>query len=378
MATSKGPDPSGLEAPARLAQRAADMRDGATWTPLQQLKNDLIYAAVWVALGVILRLPRQVVAGLCRALGAIAYRVLRRERAIAAARLAAGLGARASGAPTHVEEARESGAPTHVEEARESESGAPTDAARAPDAVRRVRAAFLTLAATLADTLALFDPRERAGRTLTIDPASREVFRAALAEGRGVVFVSAHLGSWERMAALLVEEGFPVATVARESYDPRLTRLYERIRAPRGVRSIYRGRPGATAAIVRELRAGRAVGFLIDLPARVQSEQIHLFGALTSLPVGAARIALARRAAVVVGTPVQKGPPPEVLIERVPLDDLSANPDGQRALMTRLAKALELRIAAWPEAWLGLYAPGRAADQARLPHRRLRRTRDPR
>jgi KDO2-lipid IV(A) lauroyltransferase len=342
MATSREPDPGLLEAPARLSRRAADVREGASWTLLQRLKNALIYAAVWVALGVILRLPQRVVAGLCRALGAIAYRLLRRERAFAEARLAVGRGARERGAPS------------------------------------RAKAAFLTAAATLADTLALFDPHERAGRSLTLDADSREVFRAALAEGRGVVFVSAHLGSWERMAALLVEEGFPVATVARESYDPRFTRLYDRLRAPRGVRSIYRGRPGAALAIVRELRAGRAVGFLIDLPARVQSEPTRLFGALASLPVGAARIALARRPAVVVGTPMRNGSLPEVRIERVPFDDLAANPDGQRALMTRLARAIELRIEAWPEAWLGLYAPGGVEDQASLPQRRLRRTLDPR
>ncbi|MFX8535407.1 hypothetical protein ABTM11_20295, partial [Acinetobacter baumannii] len=90
------------------------------------------------------------------------------------------------------------------------------------------------------------------------------VFREALRGGRGVVFITAHLGPWERMAAVLVEAGFPVATVARESYDPRYTALYERLRAPRGVRSIYRGAPGAGRAIARELARGGAVGFLVD------------------------------------------------------------------------------------------------------------------
>jgi len=101
-----------------------------------------------------------------------------------------------------------------------------------------------------------------------------------------VVYVSAHLGSWERMAALLVDEGFPVATVARESYDPRLTLLYERLRAPAGSAPSYRGRPGAVTAIVRELREGRAVGFLIDLPARVRSLREPLFGRPTDGPGG--------------------------------------------------------------------------------------------
>jgi KDO2-lipid IV(A) lauroyltransferase len=278
---------------------------------------------VRAALAVTARLPHAIVAAICRALGAIAYLILPRERALCRARLSAGIGA------------------------------------AVPEA--RVRAAFRRAGAILADTLALLEPRERAGRTLRLDPEGRDAFRAALDRGRGVVFVCAHLGPWERLAALLAEEGFPVATVARESYDPRLTRLYERLRAPRGVRSIYRGSPRAARAILAELRAGRAVGFLIDLPSRVPSARAPLFGADADLPVGAARIALARRAAVVVGTCAPGG---YVRIAAVDTTDLGRGPAGEAALQARLASALTARIAADPEAWLGLYAPPHAPASA--------------
>ena len=299
----------------------ADVREGGTWTPRQRLKNDVLHALVRAALAAVRRAPRGVVAALCRALGVVAWALLGRERGLVRARLEAGLGRAIAG--------------------------------------RRVRAVFLAAGDVLADTLALLDPRERAGRTMTMDAASHAVFRDALAEGRGVVYVAAHLGPWERMAALLVEEGFPVATVARESYDPRLTAIYERLRAPRGVRSIYRGRPGAATAIVRELRAGRAVGFLIDLPSRVRSIRVPLFGVEQSVAVGAARIALARGVAIVVGTPVTSGSggPLQLLVERVITHDLSPGAPGEATLTLRLARALEARIAARPEAWLGLFAP---------------------
>lgn len=301
---------------ARLAPDPRDRRLGGRWTRGQRLKNDLLHAVVRVALAVVARLPRAAVAGFCRGLGVLAYLVLSRERARCRARLAAGVGA------------------------------------AVPEA--RVRAAFVRAGESLADTLALLDPRERAGRSLHLDPDGRAAFRAALDRGRGVVFVSAHLGPWERLAALLAEEGFPVATVARESYDPRLTRLYERLRAPRGVRSIYRGSPGAARAILAELRAGRAVGFLVDLPSRVPSTRAPLFGAPADLPVGAARIALARRAAVVVGT---CAPGAAVRITPIETADLARGPAGEGALQARLAGELSARIATDPEAWLGLFAP---------------------
>jgi len=287
------------------------------WSTRQRLKNDAIYALVVGAVAVVTRLPRGAVAILCRALAFLAWAALPRERAHCRRRLEAGLGRPAPGA--------------------------------------QVRAAFRAAGDTLADTVALLDPEERAGRTLAIDPEGAAAFRAALEEGRGVVFVSAHLGSWERLAAAFAVDGFPVATVARESYDPRLTALYDRLRAPRGVRAIYRGRPGAAVAIVRELRAGRAVGFLVDLPARVPSLPVRLFGAEADLPVGAARIALARRAAVLVGTACEG----IVRVRRIETADLVPGPEGESRLMARLAAELEARIAIRPEAWLGLFAPPR-------------------
>jgi KDO2-lipid IV(A) lauroyltransferase len=307
--------------PAGTAPGRRDVRLGAAWTRRQRLKNDVIHAVIQAALAVIARLPRRAVALLCRALAAGAWAALGRERARVRSRLGAGL-------------------------------GAPVPAAR-------VRAAFAAAGDTLADTLALLDPRERAARTLALEPGDAAVFRDALAAGRGVVFISAHLGPWERLAALMVEEGFPVATVARESYDPRLTRLYDRLRGPRGVRSFYRGRPGAVVAILRELRAGRAVGFLVDLPARVPSLRAPLFGVETDIPSGAARIALARRAEVLVGT---CAPGRRVRITRVEAADLEPGRAGEQALVARIAAALSARIGALPDAWLGLFAPPRRAD----------------
>lgn len=310
-------------ATAATVAEAADLRLGATWTRRQRLKNDLIHFSARIALGICAVLPRRVVAWTCAALGLLAWIILPRERALVRSRLEAGLGT--------------------------------------PVASARVRAVFLRAGAILADTLLLLDPRERAGSRLAMEPSARAAFRDALAEGRGVVFVCAHLGPWERLAALLVEEGFPVATVARESYDPRFTALYERIRAPRGVRSIYRGGAGAARAIVRELAQGGAVGFLIDIPARVPCVRAELFGAAADIPVGAARIALSRRAEVVVGTCA----PGDVLrITRVETADLSRGREGEEILVGRLTAELGARIGADPEAWLGLFAPSRRAAGA--------------
>jgi hypothetical protein len=100
------------------------------------------------------------------------------------------------------------------------------------------------------------------------------------------------------------------------------------------------------------------VGFLVDLPARVPCVRARLFGVEADLPVGAARIALARRAAVLVGTvhPGEAGGG-VIRIARVDMADLAPGPQGEGVLMERLAAELDARIAVRPEAWLGLFAP---------------------
>lgn len=313
-----------------------DLREGGAWTRAQRLKNDLIYVVVCAAVFVASHLPRSVVRAACRALGLVGFLVLGRLRAVARARLEVGLG-------------------------------------KPPG--RLVARVFVTTAGFVADTLELLRPSERAGSKLVIDEASRRVFADALAEGRGVVFVAAHLGPWERMAALLAEQGFPVTTVARESYDPRLTELYERIRRPRGVRSLYRGRPGLVMSIARELAAGRAVGLLVDLPTRVPSIVCRFFGDDALVPIGPARLALARRAAVVVGTCAPPGADfaggdgrsPSVRITRISTEDLQKNEEAERILVSRITEEVSRRVAAWPEAWFGVFVPPR-----------LRRAYDPR
>jgi KDO2-lipid IV(A) lauroyltransferase len=306
---------------AGAARPLADLREGGTWSRRQRWKNDVIWAVASGALRLAQRLPARALRTLCVAAGFAAWASSARLRRRVRASLADGL----SRAPTR----------------------------------RQVRAVFARAGETLADTLALLDAAEPAGRTLRLDEESRRVFATALAEGRGVVFVTAHLGPWERMAAVLAAEGFPVAAVARQSYDPRFTALYERLRAPRGVKSIYRG-VHAARRVVRELRRGGAVGFLVDLPGRSPSREATLFGRPRALSTGPASLAAATGAAVVVGTP-QRGGDGALAVQVRRLEVTGAS-DVHELLAVELGR----RIAAEPESWLGHF-------HAELRHREDRR-----
>lgn len=214
------------------------------------------------------------------------------------------------------------------------------------------RATFCSLGRNLTDTLALLDAAEDPARSLSVSASSERVLSEALGERRGVIYATCHLGPWERMAALLAERGFPITTLARESYDPRFDALiYERLRARRDVRVIYRGQPNAPVAIVRALRRGRVLGMLLDMPGRIATQQVTWLGLPSRMPVGAARLALRLRCPVVVGTPAPSSTGLEIRITKLPTDDLTSGERGESELSQRIADALSERIRLLPTHW---------------------------
>lgn len=281
---------------------AHDVREGGRWSLGQRLKNAVLHAVATGAIAVASRLPLRVARRLGQGVGLVAWLCAPRLRRLAETNVALAL---------------------------------PDVEPRA--FVRRVYHRLGTHLGEAAGSIGLArDP-------LPFCPGSREVLEAAIAEGRGVVFASAHLGPWEHVAASLVQHGVPLTVVAREPYDPRFRSVYARLR--RGVRTVYRGAEGAGVALVRVLRKGGVLGIPMDLASRVPSVVVPFLGRDARTAVGPARLAIRTGAAVVVGTATPEG----LFFTRV-----EPSPD-ETALTARINEALGERIRAWPEAWLWMH-----------------------
>ena len=190
---------------------------------------------------------------------------------------------------------------------------------------------------------------------------SRQAFDHALEKNRGVIFVTGHIGNWELLAHALSQMGYPVSTVAKESYDPRFTRQIDRFRQRSGVQVIYRGRPGAPAAMLRALKEGRAIGFLIDQDTRVPSAFVPFFGRPASTPVGPAELAVRTGAAVVVGT-IHRTPRGTHVIDIEPCP-IPSNVKQATAMMTA---RLEERIRRHPTQWVWFHQRWRTRPSKRV------------
>ncbi len=90
----------------------------------------------------------------------------------------------------------------------------------------------------------------------------KENYIKALQKGRGIIVITGHCGNWELLALAASCRLTPISVVARPINNPYLNRFVERIRTRYGNRVIYKG--GALREILRELKAGRPVGILMD------------------------------------------------------------------------------------------------------------------
>jgi KDO2-lipid IV(A) lauroyltransferase len=310
------------------APAPADVREGGRWTLTQRAKNGALWLLASAAVGTLGRLSPRILRRAGVAVGRLAYLVLPSARRLAERNVALAL-------------------PELDRDARRA----------------LVARTYRTLGGYLGEAISMLDAR-RPVTSLPFALDAREVLDAAIAEGRGVLFASAHLGPWERVAATLVQYELPFTAVAREAYDPRLTRLYERLRGGRGLPTIYRGAPGAGAALLRTLRRGRVLGIPMDLASRVPSIEVPFLGHAARTPVGPARLALRTGAAVVVGVPAPaargRGEESadgdlELAVTRIPTGDLEATADGERILTTRINDAISSRIRAMPEGWVWMH-----------------------
>lgn len=118
-----------------------------------------------------------------------------------------------------------------------------------------------------------------------------EHLAAALERGKGVVVVVGHLGNWDAAGAWVGATGRRLVTVAEELRPRRMFRFFADHRAALGM-TIYPARPGITQELIREVEAGAVVAILGDRDLRGNGVRVTLFGEETTLPPGAASIAL--------------------------------------------------------------------------------------
>lgn len=229
---------------------------------------------------------------------------------------------------------------------------------------------------TLADFLRL--PRlkvEEVNRLVYFD--RWDIFDRALAPGKGVIFATFHMGSWDMGGAFLGLKGYPFSVLADVFQKTSLNQKVVKTRQEKGIFIIPAGR--VPKAAVAALRKNHILGIIVDRPV-ASGVTVQLFGAPATVPAGAATLGLRTGACVLPGCLWRNDDGTVTCLVDEPIfpESTGRPKEDVQDLTQRIFTALEAMVRRDPGQWY-MFRPmwpregrdGRNADQGPRPAARL-------
>ena len=178
-----------------------------------------------------------------------------------------------------------------------------------------------------------------------------EHVEAALRQGRGVLFATAHLGNWELSAYAHALLAAPMDIVVRPLDNPLLDAFVERRRGLSGNRIL--GKQEYARAILKALVANRAVGILVDQNSAADAGVfVDFFGVKACAGVGFAKLAARSGAAVLPGFAVwEEAEKRYVLRFRPPVEITGDAAHDTQAVQSEIERAIRQH----PDQWLWIH-----------------------
>jgi predicted LPLAT superfamily acyltransferase len=230
---------------------------------------------------------------------------------------------------------------------------------------------FFSFGFTLLDRLAVIMGRGR----IECRFEGEALFREYVEQGKGVILLGAHLGSWEIGGHLLGRLGKPVNIVVLEREQERVRRLFERALETKQFRLLTTDeRPLRSIPILAALRRGEIVALHGDRSFGGADLALPFLGGTARFPVGPFLLAAAS------GAPLF-----QVFVVRerlghyrffsypakfIPRELLRANPEALREHVSEYAQRLATAARQYPFQWYNIYpfweAPANASGSSAL------------
>jgi len=211
---------------------------------------------------------------------------------------------------------------------------------------------FTTYASCVAEILGAGSPRGRLPEAVVWgEPHVQD----AIADGRGLLFVTAHTAGWETVGPLLARDHGLRLMIAEEAEPDAAARsIQDDARRAHGLLLAHVGDdPLAALPLVRHLREGGAVALQIDrVPVGVRGRAVSLFDAPGQVPEGPLRLALLTGAPIVPIFVARTGHRRYEIVARAPvrIGRTAGDADLNAAAQT-LADAMQDFVRRHPTQW---------------------------
>jgi KDO2-lipid IV(A) lauroyltransferase len=185
-----------------------------------------------------------------------------------------------------------------------------------------------------------------------------ENFLAAHRRGKGVLYLTGHIGAWELSSYAHALYGFPLHYLARPLDNRPLDALVNRYRGLSGNKPIFKNESART--VLRVIKEAGTVGILADQNTMPdEGVFVDFFGTPACTTTGIARLALHTDAAVVPGYVYWDGNLLKYRLRFDPPVELIRTGNTDQDVMEntqRFAKVIEQVIRKYPEQWVWIHA----------------------
>lgn len=176
--------------------------------------------------------------------------------------------------------------------------------------------------------------------------------------GKGVLYLTGHIGAWELSSYAHALYGYPLHYMARPLDNARIDALVNGYRGLSGNKAIFKNE--SARAMLKILKEAGTVGILADQNTMPEEGVfVDFFGREACTSAGIARVALHTAAAVVPGYAVWDESLKKYRLRFEPEVELVRTGDVERDVVentARFAKVIEGIIRKYPEQWVWVHA----------------------
>jgi KDO2-lipid IV(A) lauroyltransferase len=176
--------------------------------------------------------------------------------------------------------------------------------------------------------------------------------------GKGVLYLTGHIGAWELSSFAHALYGFPLHYMARPLDNGRVDGLVNRYRCLSGNQPIFKNE--SARALLKILKEAGTVGILADQNTMPEEGVfVDFFGKSACTTTGIARVALHTEAAVVPGYAYWDDSIEKYRLRFEPAVELVRTGDSERDVFVntqKFAKVIEEIIRKHPEQWVWVHA----------------------
>ncbi|HYJ13234.1 MAG TPA: lysophospholipid acyltransferase family protein [Thermomicrobiales bacterium] len=188
--------------------------------------------------------------------------------------------------------------------------------------------------------------------TLTVTGGGWAMVDDAVAQGRGVIMVAAHLGAFDSVGQILRARGYKLTIVTGRTTSRFIFDGVTHLRGSRGV-NLVEPTPSGVRKAIKALQNKECTVFVCDRDFFQNGREVEFFGRMTTLPPGPVRIA--RETGAIVLPLITSRDDSGYQVEILPwftIEKTSDQEDDMRSGMRRLVELMEYGIRTRVDQWV--------------------------